>query len=93
MESLGVGVAGDANGLRRDSPGVSTAVPKEVGYALGYRKPKIGFQERRQALQYVDELRCVLELTVSVYFVLPECLYFESTRCVCVCVCARLFIS
>lgn len=42
-------------------------VPEGVGYALGYRKPKMTFNETRQAAQYVEDLRGVLGLTVREY--------------------------
>ncbi|CAN0324145.1 unnamed protein product, partial [Pylaiella littoralis] len=42
---------------------VPAAVPEGVGYALGYRKPKMAFHETRQASQYLEDLRGVLELT------------------------------
>lgn len=38
---------------------------EEVGYALGYRKPRMDFHETRQAAQYMGDLRAVLELTAS----------------------------
>lgn len=36
-----------------------------MGYSLGYRKPKMVFHETRQALKYLEDLKGVLELTVS----------------------------
>lgn len=48
-------------------PGIgapSATIPENVGYALGYRAPKMAFHESRQASQYVEDLKSVLELTV-----------------------------
>lgn len=47
------------------APAPAAAVPEGLGYALGYRQPKMGFHESRQASRYMDDLRAVLELTVS----------------------------
>lgn len=52
---------------------VPAAVPEGVGYALGYRKPKMAFHETRQASQYLEDLRGVLELTVSINTTLNYC--------------------
>lgn len=55
-------------GEGRTAPGEVTAsatVPGDLAYALQYRKPKMAFHERRQALGYLEDLRAVLELTVS----------------------------
>lgn len=55
-------------GEERTAPGEApppAAVPRDLGYALQYRKPKMAFHETRQALGYLEDLRAVLELTVS----------------------------
>lgn len=55
-------------GGERTAPGETTppaTVPGDLGYALHHRKPKMAFHETRQALGYLEDLRAVLELTVS----------------------------
>lgn len=55
-------------GGERTAPGAATppaTVPSDLGYALQYRKPRMAFHETRQALGYLEDLRAVLELTVS----------------------------
>ncbi|CAM9325588.1 unnamed protein product [Ectocarpus sp. 8 AP-2014] len=56
----------DRGGSGHVGPGQASRpppVPEEVGYALAYRKPKMTFNETRQAAQYVEDLRGVLGLT------------------------------
>lgn len=47
------------------APVQDAVVPEGLGYALGHRKPRMNFHETRKARQYLDDLRGVLELTVS----------------------------
>lgn len=66
-------------------PGVgapSATVPEGVGYALGYRAPKMAFHETRQASQYLEDLKSVLELTVRIAsFTSATCLRLRFFVC------------
>lgn len=56
-------------GSGHTAPGLASLpapVPEGVGYAIGYRRPNMAFHETRQASQYLEDLRGVLELTVRI---------------------------
>ncbi|CAM9170656.1 unnamed protein product, partial [Discosporangium mesarthrocarpum] len=50
-------------GWGREAPRRGFVSNGPLGYSLAYRKPAMGYQEKREALAYADELRGVLELT------------------------------